>query len=224
MFETAETLTRAQRCQGRRPRSLPVAARRAGQLAAVRPAGRDRGRHRFGQDRRRHRRHRRRAAPRPLRARGRAVTRADGAVARPPGRRRCPAPGSVGWATAARTARPTATCSSPPVTRPPRQAGPAGRRAGCSSPTSATASAARTLRRAMLPQYDERLGLTATLERTDDAVTELLHPVLRRHLLPLRVRAGHRRRRVRRAPRGVRRRRRCRSRSGPSTPRPSSSS
>jgi len=33
-----------------------------------------------------------------------------------------------------------------------------------------------TLRRAMLPQYDERLGLTATLERSDDAVTELLLP------------------------------------------------
>ncbi len=33
-----------------------------------------------------------------------------------------------------------------------------------------------TLRRAMLPEYDERLGLTATLERSDDAVTELLIP------------------------------------------------
>ncbi|HEU5308054.1 MAG TPA: DEAD/DEAH box helicase [Acidimicrobiia bacterium] len=33
-----------------------------------------------------------------------------------------------------------------------------------------------TLRRAMLPQYEERLGLTATLERTDDAVAELLIP------------------------------------------------
>jgi RNA polymerase primary sigma factor len=34
----------------------------------------------------------------------------------------------------------------------------------------------RILRRALLPQYDERLGLTATLERSDDAVTELLLP------------------------------------------------
>jgi superfamily II DNA or RNA helicase len=33
-----------------------------------------------------------------------------------------------------------------------------------------------TLRRAMLRQYDERLGLTATLERSDDAVAELLLP------------------------------------------------
>jgi superfamily II DNA or RNA helicase len=33
-----------------------------------------------------------------------------------------------------------------------------------------------TLRRAMLPQYEERLGLTATLERTDDAVAEVLIP------------------------------------------------
>ena len=32
------------------------------------------------------------------------------------------------------------------------------------------------LRRALLPQYVERLGLTATLERTDDAVTDLLLP------------------------------------------------
>src|SRR5207237_7639742 len=32
------------------------------------------------------------------------------------------------------------------------------------------------LRRGLLRQYDERLGLTATLERADDAVTELLLP------------------------------------------------
>ena len=34
----------------------------------------------------------------------------------------------------------------------------------------------RTLRRALLPGYEERLGLTATLERSDDAVTDLLLP------------------------------------------------
>ncbi len=34
----------------------------------------------------------------------------------------------------------------------------------------------RVLRRALLPQYEERLGLTATLERGDDGVTELLLP------------------------------------------------
>src|SRR5690349_9720111 len=33
-----------------------------------------------------------------------------------------------------------------------------------------------TLRRAMLREYDERLGLTATLERSDDGVSELLLP------------------------------------------------
>jgi len=33
-----------------------------------------------------------------------------------------------------------------------------------------------TRRRAMIRQYDERLGLTATLERSDDGVTELLLP------------------------------------------------
>jgi superfamily II DNA or RNA helicase len=34
----------------------------------------------------------------------------------------------------------------------------------------------RILRRAMLRRYDERLGLTATLERSDDGVTDLLVP------------------------------------------------
>lgn len=34
----------------------------------------------------------------------------------------------------------------------------------------------RVLRRALLQEYDERLGLTATLERSDDAVTDLLLP------------------------------------------------
>src|SRR6185295_8988844 len=34
----------------------------------------------------------------------------------------------------------------------------------------------KTLRRALLPKYEERLGLTATLERSDDAVTDLLLP------------------------------------------------
>ncbi len=34
----------------------------------------------------------------------------------------------------------------------------------------------RVLRRALLPQYAERLGLTATLERSDEGVTELLLP------------------------------------------------
>ena len=34
----------------------------------------------------------------------------------------------------------------------------------------------KTLRRALLADYEERLGLTATMERSDDAVTELLLP------------------------------------------------
>ena len=71
-----------------------------------------------------------------------------------------------------------------------------------------------TLRRAMLPQYDERLGLTATLERSDDAVAELLLPYFGGHLPPLRLRAGHRRRRVRAASGGVRRGRAVRRRAG----------
>ena len=76
----------------------------------------------------------------------------------------------------------------------------------------------------MLPQYDERLGLTATLERSDDAVTELLLPyfggICYRYGFEQAIADGVC------APTagGVRRRRRCRSRNGPSTPRSSSGS
>ena len=57
------------------------------------------------------------------------------------------------------------------------QAGPArGRAAGCSSPTSVTAWAVGSCGGRCSPQYEERLGLTATLERSDDAVTDLLLP------------------------------------------------
>ena len=103
-----------------RPRALPLAARRPRQLAALRPPGRHRGGHRLGQDRRRDRGRRRRAAPRPLRARGRAVACAHGAVARaahrgaprradrPPRRQRQGRPGR------------RATCSSRRGTRRPR--------------------------------------------------------------------------------------------------------
>ena len=57
------------------------------------------------------------------------------------------------------------------------RAGAAGRGpAGCSIADECHGLGGATLRRAMLPQYDERLGLTATLERSDDAVTELLLP------------------------------------------------
>ena len=81
-----------------------------------------------------------------------------------------------------------------------------------------------TLRRAMLPQYEERLGLTATLERSDDAVTELLLPyfggICHRYGFEQAIADG-----VCAAPAcRVRRRASCRSTSGPSTPRPSSSS
>ena len=53
---------------------------------------------------------------------------------------------------------------------------PPGGPVGCSSPTSVTASAAGRCGGRCSRQYDERLGLTATLERSDDAVTELLLP------------------------------------------------
>ena len=72
------------------PRALPLAARRARELAALRPARGDRGGHRLGEDRRGDRRRLRRAAPGSVRARGRAVAGADGAVARPRWPRRCP--------------------------------------------------------------------------------------------------------------------------------------
>ena len=108
-----------------------------------------------------------------------------------------------------------ATCSSRPATRPRRtsRCRPA-TAGGLLIADECHGLGGGTLRRAMLPQYDERLGLTATLERSDDAVTELLLPVLRRHLLPLRLRAGDRRRRVRAAPGRVRRRRALGRRTG----------
>ena len=126
-----------------RPRALPLAARRARQLAALRPARCHRSGHRLGQDRRRDRRRGRRAAPGSLRARRRAVARAHGAVARPADRRaarRADRPAGRqrhGRPDVLRRAR-----RDPPLGRRV-QAGPARRRpAGCSSPTSATASAA----------------------------------------------------------------------------------
>ena len=48
--------------------------------------------------------------------------------------------------------------------------------AGCSSPTSVTASAEGSCGARCSRQYEERLGLTATLERSDNAVTDLLLP------------------------------------------------
>ena len=80
------------------------------------------------------------------------------------------------------------------------------------------------LRRAMLP------AVRGTARPHRDARTQRRRgdraaaAVLRRHLLPLRLRAGHRRRRVRAASGRVRRRRAVASRSGPSTSRPSSGS
>ena len=80
------------------------------------------------------------------------------------------------------------------------------------------------LRRALLPQYEERLGLTATLERSDDAVTELLLPyfggICYRYGFEQAIADGV----CARAARRVRRRRRSRSTSAPSTSRPSSGS
>ena len=77
------------------------------------------------------------------------------------------------------------------------------------------------LRRALLPQYEERLGLTATLERSDDAVTDLLLPyfggICYRYGFEQAIADG-----VCAASGGVRRACRCRSTSGPNTP-PSSS-
>ncbi len=75
------------------------------------------------------------------------------------------------------TPRRPATCSSRPAIR---------RRPSSRSHPSATGGllvadechglGGKTLRRALLPEYEERLGLTATLERSDDAVTDLLLP------------------------------------------------
>ena len=200
-------------CRG--SRALPLAARRARQLAAVRSSRCDRGGHGLGQDRRGDRRRVRRVAQGPLRARRRALTRAHGAVARPAhGRAARRSDRAVGRQRQG-PSRHRATCSSRLATRRRRtsRCRPAGP-AGCSSPTSATAWVAGRCDARCSPSTTERLGLTATLERSDDGVTELLLAVLRRHLPPLRLRAGHRRRRVRAASGGVRRGRAVRRRTG----------
>ena len=167
----------------------------------------------------------RRAAPGPLRARAScrpACSWSSGTVGSRP---RCPTLGSGGWATAARTARRPATCSSRPATRPPRTSRvPPGEAGGlliadeCHGLGGGDAAPgdAPPVRRTARPDRD-----AGTQRRRGDRAAA---PVLRRHLPPLRLRAGHRRRRVRAASGGVRRRRRCRSRNGPSTPRPSSGS
>ena len=80
------------------------------------------------------------------------------------------------------------------------------------------------LRRALLPQYEERLGLTATLERSDDAVTDLLLPyfggICYRYGFEQAIADGVCARPARR----VRRRRALRSTNAPSTSRSSSAS
>ena len=84
---------------------------------------------------------------------------------------------SGGWATAAATSRTPVTCSSRRATRPPRTSRfRPGTNGGLLIADECHGMGGRILRRALLPQYEERLGLTATLERSDDAVTELLLP------------------------------------------------
>ena len=96
---------------------------------------------------------------------GRLTERAPRRAHRAPGRQR---PGR---------SRRRATCSSRPVTRPPRTSRvPPGTAGGLLIADECHGLGGGILRRALLPQYEERLGLTATLERSDDAVTELLLP------------------------------------------------
>ena len=96
---------------------------------------------------------------------GRLTRRAARRADRTPGRQR------------AATTRRRATCSSRPATRrrPTSPCRPA-TAGGLLIADECHGLGGKTLRRALLPQYEERLGLTATLERSDDAVTELLLP------------------------------------------------
>ena len=89
----------------------------------------------------------------------------------------CPKLESAGSATAAATARHPATCSWRPATRRPRyKPVPPEGAGGLLIADECHGLGGGTLRRAMLPQYDERLGLTATLERSDNTVAKLLVP------------------------------------------------
>ena len=112
----------------------------------------------------------------------------------------------------------------PPLGRGAQAGAARARPVGCSSRTNATASAAGCCGVRCCRQYDERLGLTATLERSDDAVTELLLPyfggICHRYGFEQAIADG-----VCAPPSGgVRRRAPCRSTNGPSTSRRSSAS
>ena len=180
-----------------------MAARRARQLAPLRSPGGDRGRHRVREDGRRHRRRRRLAAPGPLRAGGRAVTGAHGAVARSAHRR---VPGGPDRPAGRQRHRPPddlRRARGDPALRGGPQAGATGRRRWAAHRrrvprprrTDAAPSDAPAVRRAARPHRHAR-----TQRRRRDRAARA---VLRRDLPPLRVRAGHRRRGVRPAAGGA---------------------
>ena len=107
----------------------------------------------------------------------RAVAGAHGAVARPAARRAARRADRAAGRQRAATAR--TSCDVLVATRHSAAAYkpvPPGAAGGLLIADECHGLGGGTLRRAMLPQYEERLGLTATLERSDDAVTELLLP------------------------------------------------
>ena len=90
---------------------------------------------------------------------------------------RCRMRRSDASATTGGTPRRRATCSSrPAIRRRPTSRSRRGAAGGLLIADECHGLGGKTLRRALLPEYEERLGLTATLERSDDAVTDLLLP------------------------------------------------
>ena len=182
-----------------------MAARRAHQLAALRPAGRDRSGHRLGQDRRGDRGRVRRAAPGPVRARGRSVPGAHGAVARTVDGG--PARGADRAAGRQREGRTG-------IVRRARRDSPF--RGGVQADAARHRWRVAHRRRMSRPRRPDSApraasGVRGTARAHRDAGTQRRRghraaaPVLRRHLLPVRLRAGDRRRRVRASAGRVRR-------------------
>ena len=141
---TSETLNDGHEPQLTGSQAVPMAARRARFVGALRaPRGRRSG-HRLGQDRSRDRGRVRCVATRSLRPRARSFACAHGAMAHGVARRAARMCASGASATTGATPRRPATCSSRPAIRrrPTSRSRPASP-ADCSSPTNVTASAAR---------------------------------------------------------------------------------
>ena len=171
--------------------AVPMAARRGRFVGPLRAPGGCRSGHRLGKDRNRDPGDVGCAATRSLRPRARSLTCADGAMAH------CVAPATLPGVRIGRLgdAGATATCDVLVATRhsaaaykpiPPDGSG------GLLIADECHGLGGKTLRRALLHEYEERLGLTANAGAQRRRGHRSAPAVLRRYLLPVRIRAGDR--------------------------------